>query len=60
MEADPRHAEIVVRELGLEGAKASRVPGAKEPKRRGDRKEEDTGEDTEEGWIDQSDDDDEM
>ena len=34
LEADPRHAEIVVRELGLLNAKASRVPGAKEPKKR--------------------------
>ena len=31
MEADPRHAEIVIRDLGLERGKASRVPGAKEP-----------------------------
>ena len=30
LEADPRHAELVVRELGLEGAKASPVPGSKE------------------------------
>jgi hypothetical protein len=29
LEADPRHAEIVVRELGLEGATPSKVPGAK-------------------------------
>ena len=49
MEADPRPAEIVVRKLGLEGAKASQVPGAKEPKRRGDHKEEDAGEDVEDG-----------
>ena len=28
LEADPRHAERVVRDLGLEEAKASRVPGA--------------------------------
>ena len=49
METDPRHAEFVVRELGLEGAKASRVLGAKEPKRRGDNKEENTGEDAKEG-----------
>ena len=32
MEADPRHAEIVVRELGLENAKASKVPGTKPAK----------------------------
>ena len=29
LEADPRHAEIVVRELGLEGATPSKVPGVK-------------------------------
>ena len=29
LEADPRHAEIVVRELGLEAAAASKVPGVK-------------------------------
>ena len=29
LEADPRHAEIVVREFGLEGATPSKVPGAK-------------------------------
>ena len=29
LEADPRHAELVVRELGLENARASRVPGVK-------------------------------
>ena len=59
-EADYRHAEIVVRELGLEGAKASRVSGAKETKRRGDHTDEDAGEDVEERWIDQGGDDDEM
>ena len=32
LEADPRHAEIVVKELGLQDAKVSRVPGTKEPK----------------------------
>ena len=31
MEADPRHAEIVIKELGLKNAKASRVPGTKAP-----------------------------
>ena len=32
LEADPRHAEIVIRELGLEEGKASRVlGGVKEP-----------------------------
>ena len=30
LEADPRHAELVIRELGLEGAKVSTVPGAKD------------------------------
>ena len=34
MEADPRHAEIVIKELGLEEAKVSRVPGAKPTKRK--------------------------
>ena len=29
LEADPHHAEIVVQELGLEGATPSKVPGAK-------------------------------
>ena len=29
LEADPRHAEIVVRELGLEGATPSKIPGVK-------------------------------
>ena len=29
LEADPRHAELVIRELGLEGAKPSKIPGAK-------------------------------
>ena len=29
LEADPRHAEIVVKELGLTDAKPSKVPGAK-------------------------------
>ena len=32
-EADHRHAEIVVKELGLETAKVSRVPGSKEAKK---------------------------
>ena len=31
LEADPRHAEIVVRDLGLTGGKISKVPGSKEP-----------------------------
>ena len=31
LEADPRHAELVVRELGLEGCKPSKTPGAKAP-----------------------------
>ncbi len=35
LEADPRHAEIVVNELGLRNAKISRVPGAKETKLKG-------------------------
>ena len=29
IEADPRHAERVVRELGLEGSKGARLPGSK-------------------------------
>ena len=29
LEADPRHAELVIKELGLEGAKPSMVPGSK-------------------------------
>ena len=32
LEADPRHAEMVIKELGLEDAKATRVPGTKEQK----------------------------
>ena len=28
LEADPRHAELVIRELELENAKPSRVPGS--------------------------------
>ena len=34
LEADPRHAEIVVRDIGLVGAKASKLPGSKEEHRR--------------------------
>ena len=29
-ESDPRHAELVIRDLGLEHSKAGKVPGAKE------------------------------
>ena len=29
LEADPRHAELVVRELGLDNAKSSKTPGSK-------------------------------
>ena len=29
IEADPRHAERVVRELGLEGSEGARLPGSK-------------------------------
>ena len=32
LEADPRHAEIVIRELGLTSAALSKVPGVKPPK----------------------------
>ena len=34
LEADPRHAEIVIKDLGLQQAKASRTPGIKEVKPR--------------------------
>ena len=30
LEADPRHAELVIKDLGLEGSKPSTVPGAKD------------------------------
>ena len=30
LEADPRHSEHVIRDLGLEGAKGSRLPGSKD------------------------------
>ena len=29
LEANPRHAEIVIRELGLEGSTPSKIPGVK-------------------------------
>ena len=29
LEADPRHAEMVIRDLGLEGGKLSKIPGTK-------------------------------
>ena len=29
MEADPRHAELIVRELQVENCRTTRVPGAK-------------------------------
>ena len=32
LEADPRHAEIVIRDLGLSESKMSKVPGVKEPR----------------------------
>ena len=31
MEADPRHAELVIRELGLERSNSCKVPGIKVP-----------------------------
>ena len=34
LEADPRHVELTIRALGLEDAKISTVPGAKEVKKR--------------------------
>ena len=37
LEADPRHAELVVKDLGLEGAKASPVPGSKDEIKEGDK-----------------------
>ena len=37
LEADPRHAELVVKELGLEGAKASLVSGSKDEVKKGDK-----------------------
>ena len=39
MEADPRHSELVIRELGLEASKAMGTPGTKEGKRKTDDKE---------------------
>ena len=39
LEANPRHAEIVVEELGLQSAKLSRVSGTKEPKPKKDKEE---------------------
>ena len=35
LEADPRHVELTVRDLGLQGSRISLVPGAKEIKPRG-------------------------
>ena len=35
LEADPRHVELTIRDLGLENAKVSAVPGAKDTKPRG-------------------------
>ena len=40
LEADPRHAELVVRELGLENAKSSRTPGTKDVRKKEDKDEE--------------------
>ena len=37
LEADPRHAELVVKELGLGGAKDSLVPGFKDEVKKGDK-----------------------
>ena len=34
LEADPRHAEIVIRDLGLEGVKISKLPGSQEEHKR--------------------------
>ena len=41
LEADPRHAELTIRDLKLENARASTVPGAKEVKVRGSTDEDD-------------------
>ena len=30
IEADPRHAELAIRDLGLEGARGSKLPGSKD------------------------------
>ena len=40
LEADPRHSELVVKALGLEGAKESHTPGVKHAGRRTQREEE--------------------
>ena len=37
LEADPRHAEIVVQELGLQNAKSAKSPGCKEDKKKANR-----------------------
>ena len=34
LEADPRHAEAVIRDLGLSGAKSSKLLGSKDEKRK--------------------------
>ena len=44
LEADPRHAEIVVKDLGLQDAKPRRVPGAKPVKCKADRSKDETRE----------------
>ena len=41
LEADPRHAEIVIKDLGLEHAKASRTPGSKDEQRKSNKAHED-------------------
>ena len=51
LEADPRHAEIVIKELGLEGAKASKVPGVK-----GGKTDEEVNKETQETTEDSQDD----
>ena len=40
LEADPRHVELTIRDLGLQAAKTSAVPGAKDLKPRGSSKKE--------------------
>jgi len=44
LEADPRHAEIVIKELGLETAKISRVPGTKSTEHKKDKEKDATPE----------------
>ena len=38
LEADPRHAELVIKELGLQGAKSVKSPGSKDEKKKMEKK----------------------